>query len=122
MSLDVYLIDKEEYSCDCPDCKTLHLRDVEVYSTNITHNLGQMAEAAGIYKALWRPGEIDKSTAGDIIDILEKGLTDLQSRPEYFKQFNASNGWGMYEHFVPFVEGYLMACKNNPKARIRVSR
>ncbi len=29
----------------------------EVYSANITHNLGEMADKAGIYYALWRPEE-----------------------------------------------------------------
>lgn len=24
-------------------------------------------------------------------------------RPEYFKQFNASNGWGMYENGIPRI-------------------
>jgi len=30
----------------------------EIYSANITHNLGKMANKAGIYEALWRPGEL----------------------------------------------------------------
>lgn len=30
----------------------------EVYSRNITHNLNTMAEKAGLYLALWRPGEL----------------------------------------------------------------
>ena len=34
----------------------------------------------------------------------------------------ATNGWGMYEHFVPFVEKYLEACKEYPDAVIEVSR
>lgn len=94
----------------------------EVYEANITHNLGEMAEKAGIYKALWRPEEINAVHAKDIIDILEKGLTDLKARPEHFKMFNSPNGWGMYEHFVPFVEKYLEACKEYPDAVIEVSR
>jgi hypothetical protein len=57
-----------------------------------------------------------------IIELLEKGLADLKERPEYFEQFNSSNGWGMYEHFVPFVEKYLEACKEYPDAIIEVSR
>lgn len=28
-----------------------------LYSRNITHNLGRMAQAAGIYECLWRPEE-----------------------------------------------------------------
>lgn len=30
----------------------------EVFDANITHNLNRMAGAAGIYEALWRPGEL----------------------------------------------------------------
>jgi hypothetical protein len=93
-----------------------------VYEANITHNLGEMADKAGIYYALWRPEEINKIKAKDIIELLEKGLSDLKSRPEYFKQFNSSNGWGMYENFVPFVEKYLQACKENKTANIEISR
>ena len=47
---------------------------------------------------------------------------ELKSRPEYFKQFNAANGWGTYEHFVPFVEGYLDACLQYRDAIVGVSR
>ena len=93
-----------------------------LYDANITHNLNTMAEAAGIYEALWRPEDIDKTKAGEIIKLLEKGLKDLKARPEYFETFNSPNGWGMYEHFVPFVEKYLEACQTYPKSIIKVSR
>ena len=43
MSLDVYLTDAEGR---------------EVFSANITHNLGAMAKEAGIYMHLWRPDEL----------------------------------------------------------------
>ena len=107
MSLDVYLYDDESE---------------EYYWANITHNLGKMAEEAGIYKALWRPEEINATQAKDIIDLLETGLADLKARPEHYEQFNSTNGWGMYEHFVPFVEKYLEACRQYPDATIKVSR
>jgi hypothetical protein len=111
MSLDVYLKDPTStYDTD------------ELYWANITHNLGDMAEEAGIYYALWRPDEIGKTKAGEIIELLEKGLADLKARPEHFEKFNSPNGWGMYEHFVPFVEEYLEACKKYPDAIIRISR
>lgn len=106
MSLDVYLYKEEE-------C---------VYDSNITHNLNIMAYKSGIYEALWRPEEIGITKASELIEILENGIKDLKERPDYFKQFNASNGWGMYEHFVPFVEKYLNACKEYPESTIIVSR
>lgn len=97
------------------------VRPTSVYEANITHNLGRMAEAAGIYKHLWRPEEIDISLAGDLIAPLERGLAALKADPERFRQFDAPNGWGKYEHFVPFVEKYLDACRENPDATVNVS-
>lgn len=120
MSLDVMLYVKYHVSYD--NGKTLEEKEECVYESNITHNLTKMADKAGIYYALWRPEEIEKSKAKDIIELLERGLNDLKSRPKYFERFNSPNGWGMYEHFVPFVEKYLEACKQFPESVIYISR
>jgi len=93
-----------------------------LFEANITHNLNKMADAAGIYKACWRPEEINAVKAQDIISILENGLKKLKEEPEFYKQFNAPNGWGKYEHFLPWVEKYLNACREFPDAYIDVSR
>jgi len=113
-----------------------------VYDSNITHNLNTMAEKAGIYEALWRPYKLNKEWkdnffsdkeeyvfedtftvyAKDIIPKLEEGLKELKCKPEYFEEFNSPNGWGKYEHFVPFVEEYLNACKEYPEAIVITSR
>lgn len=122
MSLDVYLKNPNPVKEICWECNSEYEKFEELYSANITHNLGEMASKAGIYYALWRPEEKGWKTAGDIIDVLEKGLKKLKSKPKYFEKFNAENGWGMYKHFVPFVEEYLKACKANPEAIIEVSR
>ena len=119
MSLDVYLSRKKYVSYEKRAEPVEEME--ELYWANITHNLGKMAKEAGIYKALWRPGEINAVKAKDIIEIVEVGLTDLKSRPEYFKKFNSPNSWGMYEHFVPFVERYLNALKEYPESLIKVS-
>lgn len=116
MSLDVYLTQKKWAGFGhTPE-------DEEVYSANITHNLVEMAGEAGIYYALWRPEEIGKTKAHEIIESLENGLENLKANPEHFKEFDSPNGWGMYEHFVPFVEKYLEACKTYPDSTIEVSR
>jgi hypothetical protein len=94
----------------------------EVYWANITHNLATMAGEAGIYAHLWRPGEIDISKAGQLIEPLEEGLAKLRADPAFFQSFNPSNGWGDYDGLVRFVENYLMACEEYPEATIRVSR
>jgi hypothetical protein len=107
MSLDVYLTES---------------RPAEVYSANITHNLGAMAEAAGIYMHLWRPDELGITKARELIEPLRAGLERLKAEPQVFERHNAPNGWGLYMHFVPFVENYLRACEESPNADVRVSR
>jgi hypothetical protein len=104
------------------DFSLSRVQETEVYSANITHNLGKMADAAGIYYALWRPEERDYRIASDIIPVLEEGLQKLKNDPAHYKTFDADNGWGLYEHFVPFVEKVLNACKEYPDAKIEVSR
>lgn len=108
MSLDFYLTQ-------------VQTAEVEVFDANITHNLTEMADKAGIYDALWRPGEHGYKKAGQIIPILKEGLAKLEADPEYFKRFDSPNGWGRYIHFVPWVKKVLAACEEYPDADIRVS-
>lgn len=93
-----------------------------IYEDNITHNLGQMAEKAGIYQALWRPDENGIEIAYQLIEPLLAGLNRLQSDPDYFKQFNPPNGWGDYDGLVRFTQYYLKACQANPTATVYASR
>lgn len=93
-----------------------------VFWRNITHNLGGMAEKAGIYKALWRPEEIGAKIAGDIIEPLTNGLDLLKQNPDEFKKYNPENGWGDYEGLVDFVTEYLRFCVLFPDAEISVFR
>lgn len=118
---------------------------ISLYSSNITHNLNIMADKAGIYKALWRPykltdgydeNKFDEADydaeykyeqsqiihAKDVSSIIEEGLKKLKDKPEYYKQFDSENGWGLYIHFVPFVEKYLKALKEYPNAIINIGR
>ena len=112
-----------------------------VYSGNITHNLGDMAEEAGIYEALWRPYRLsphfiktddydyeyeqEKSiriVASDISGIVREGLKKMKADPEHYKAFDSPNGWGLYEHFVPFIEEYLEALEKYPDAVVNCDR
>lgn len=94
----------------------------ELYWANITHNLNDMAEAAGIYNHLWRPDEIGITAARELIEPLAAGLQKLRGDPEYYRTFDAPNGWGRYENLVEFVEKYLAACREHPDATVRASR
>lgn len=94
----------------------------EVYHGNITHNLIEMADKAGIYKYLWEPETLGIVKAFRLIDALQNGLTFLRNNSTFCKQFNPSNGWGSYEVFVDFVQNYLDACIQYPDANVFVSR
>lgn len=117
MSLDVYLTNDP-----CPHCG----RGDDSWSANITHNLGRMAHAAGIYTAVWRPEECGIVTAAEIADVLRPALEDMRARPEYYRQFDAENGWGTYDQFVPWLDEYLHQCEawplRRPEHRLRAAR
>lgn len=98
------------------------VRPTEVYSCNITHNLGKMADAAGIYQHLWRPLELHITKAQDLIAPLALGLSKLKANPDTYRQFNPENGWGNYEALVEFVTAYLQACIANPDAEVHAWR
>lgn len=94
----------------------------QVYWKNITHNLGRMATAAGIGDHLWEPDKIGIKRAGELIEPLETGIKDMEDNPERYKPFSASNGWGTYKQFIPWLKELLAACKEYPDAEISVSR
>ena len=125
MSLDVHLMGpKYKVACVCHDCGNKHKKTEreELYWSNITHNLNKMADKAGIYKHLWRPDELGIKKAKKLIKPLEEGLKKMKSNRKFCEQYNATNGWGLYEHFVPWVEEYLAACKKFPDSDVVVSR
>lgn len=127
MSLDIYLTSPAPPPLPtCPHCgQTIGKQgesDEEEWTTNITHNLSRMAAEAGIYEVTWRAGENNIVTAHHLIEPLERGLVELINRPEHFRQFDAKNGWGTYDHFVPWVQKLLQACKDHPNFTVRASR
>lgn len=96
--------------------------DDEVFHANITHNLGKMAVQAGIYECIWRPEENGFVRAGQIIPRLKCGIDLMESNPDVFEKFNAENGWGTYDQFLPWLKELLDACEEFPWAEIEVSR
>lgn len=113
MSLDVYLTANK-----CEYCG----RSDEPFRASITHNLTDMADAAGIYGAVWRPDENGITKAKQLIEPLKKAIAEMKADPERFKKLNPANGWGTYSIFLPWLERYLEACLAEPEANIMVSR
>jgi hypothetical protein len=108
--------------CSYDEGVTWHCEPEIVHEANITHNLNEMADKAGIYKALWRPEELGIKKASELINPLENGIEELKSKPDYYKIFNPSNGWGAYENLISFTQEYLDACKLYPEAFVSVDR
>lgn len=121
MSLDVYLMGEEREE-ECHYCGCVLKNPEELYTANITHNLVRMAGAAGIYDALWRPDEHELTTAHQLVPLLTAGLVALEADEERFSEMNPDNGWGDYHGLVRFTRNYLHACKENPDAKVVVSR
>lgn len=125
MSLDISLYGPTEtVECVCSCCEHVHTRQSRecYFDANITHNLTRMADAAGIYKHLWRPEEIGITKASQLIEPLRIGLELLQSDRKVFEIFNPENGWGSYDGLVKFVSNYLEACESYPEAEVYASR
>ena len=97
--------------------------DTGVYSANITHNLGKMADEAGIYTHLWHPENLPYQPvkAHELVAPIEAGLALMKAEPERFKKHNSPNGWGLYEHFIPWIERYLAALKESPEADVHTT-
>jgi hypothetical protein len=93
-----------------------------VFAYNLTHNLGEMASAAGLYEALWRPEEIDAVYAKDVIRVLKVGLKALEERQESLEKLSPENGWGTYGDLLDCTIAYLEMCEKYPEAEIRACR
>lgn len=138
MSLDLYLTSKkkkgsvstfvreygrilelktvEEVKAHFPDMDKSEIEELwyeteEIYSGNITHNLGEMANHVicnggenNLYHLLWRPEEHDfcKVTERYRVMIAECLAYMLTHRAE-LEKFNPSNGWGSYDSLLDFV-------------------
>ena len=79
----------------------------------ITHNLYEMANAAGI-KGLWNPEAEGWKTAAEAVPHLDAAVKTMKERPELFDKFNAENGWGIREDLIDFVERVIVAFKEHP--------
>jgi len=110
------------------DVDLMVTKPCSVYSANITHNLGKMADAVvlsngkTLYQVLWRPEEHGWKTAEDIVEMLDEGWNILLADPEKFRMFTPENHWGSYEGLCEFVYQYRNACWDAPDAELSVSR
>lgn len=93
-----------------------------VFSANITHNMGKMARAAGVYQQLWRPEEEAITHARQLIGPLRAGIEKMEADPVQFKEHDPPNGWGSYDIFLPWLKELLRACEKYPGAEFKAWR
>ena len=111
MSLDISL-----YTSDTDG------NEFEAWEKNITHNLTEMADKAGLYKVMWRPEEIEVKNAKEAVPYLITGIKYMLDNKEALEKLNPENGWGSYEGLLNAATEYYQECKKRPSARIEVSR
>ena len=119
MSLNISLIDKKTTDFSG---RVVRIGNEVNTHLNVTHNLTQMADEAGLYKPVWRPGEAGINKASQLAPILINGLGVLVGNPDHFKQYNPKNGYGSYDSFLVFLGELLLACLAYPEARLHTSR
>lgn len=98
------------------------VRRVEAHECNITHNLVQMADVAGLYGVLWQPERNGIKYAADMIVPLRNGLEYMKKNRAELEKLTPHNGWGSYDGLLGTVEKLLAACMKNPDAEVEASR
>lgn len=109
------------------DIQEIEITTNEFWHGNITHNLGKMAENClsldeesqrySLYNLLWRDTQVPFT--GNYLNVyiahLAYCLYVLRNNPDYFKQYNPSNGWGTYEQLIEFVRSFIHALVDMPE-------
>ena len=98
------------------------VQDVDKYINvadggNCTWNVRELIEKASGWEI---KNEENNGTAEDMIPMLKQGIANLSERPNDYKQYEASNGWGTVESTLRFFRGMLDTCEEHPYAYVFV--
>ena len=63
---------------------------------HFTHNTNPMIQAAGFEDFL----EADGWNCERFCNKLKKLIMELESKPDFYAEYDAPNGWGTYEHLL----------------------
>lgn len=87
-----------------------------------TYNLAPMfREALGVPMRDRDGGPcLDGMLASDALVVVTKALEAMALDPARFRALNPPNGWGCYEDAVEFLRWLQDACRDHPKATVRV--
>ena len=95
----------------------------EVWSGNITHNLGRMAKEVKtgnktLYDLLWYAPDV---VTGEYVKDLVEAFIQLEQGKDWLEEYNAPNGWGTYYNLFQFLSD-LITCGIKPGMLIRISK
>lgn len=118
MSLDFALVsaDTKEVECECECCGNIHTRNKrEIYiEDNITNNLAEMADKAGLYEPLWNS---NGKKASEILADLITGVRNLEEMSaDDVRKYTPTNSYGSWNGLVTFTENVITCCKIFPDA------
>ena len=94
------------------------------FSANITGNLVPMADACGLFPALWHPESLAADPTGeyalayDLIGPLEAGLAQLHGNE--YADLEPANGWGSRTVLLKAATDLLVMCRLYPNAEVIV--
>ena len=70
----------------------------EMFDRNLTYNVKVMLNRAGIH-----PWVLDGLTVKDVRPVIENAYMVMFDNPDYFRRFEAPNGWGTYESTMSVI-------------------
>ena len=86
-------------------------------SLNITWNVHELVLQSSGWDIM---NNKNNGKAADIGKLIEKGIMELESRPKFYKKYEAPNGWGTIESTLKFYKNLLGGCKEFPFAYVFV--
>jgi len=90
---------------------------VEVADYNITWNVYKII----YHSSGWDIRDGDNGTADFIGLLIKNGIEALETHPNEYKQYEASNGWGTVKGTLNFFKRLAESCQEYPYARVFVS-
>lgn len=114
MSWDVYL------TIDTGRIRTDHegqtqTDPVPIWEGNLTYNLSPMIRALDIHL-----DHLNGQPATIAEPLLAEAVAHLLARPDVYRKFESTNGWGNMEWCADFLQDFLKACREHPKTTILV--
>lgn len=98
-------------------------------SHNVTHNLGPMARALGVYEIIWHPERNPRRflwwksplRGRHLAPVVRNALSKLEAHPGEFRSYNPPNGWGNLEMMEEFLRDVLRDCLECPNGKLRAN-